>query len=79
MRLYAVLLQVLEASAEVLSYVARTLKIAPGLPSQRSLTVSSSRGTDGFNWIGFDEVLSRIWHGTHAVRQIVNSTRAQTA
>ncbi len=27
------------------------------------------------NWSGFGEVLSRIWHGTHAVRRVVGATR----
>lgn len=28
-----------------------------------------------FEWKGFDEVLSRIWHCTHVVRNIVGGSR----
>ena len=30
---------------------------------------------EALHWRGFGEALSRIWHGTHEVRRILNATR----
>eukprot|EP00051_Salpingoeca_urceolata_P022211 m.356680 g.356680 ORF g.356680 m.356680 type:complete len:1009 (-) comp19932_c3_seq2:259-3285(-) len=67
-------LQVLLCKEQVLVQVAQTLEKPPPPP------VGGARFTmlpddQVFSWQGFDEILSRIWNSTHAVRNIVASSR----
>ncbi len=59
----------------MLSQVAQTLERQPGVPVAKMSPTVQTTSSNVLNWRGFDEVLSRIWHGTHAIRQIIDGTR----
>jgi len=67
--------QVLSVSRKELVAVSQALDKKPGIPVGRRLSSSEaseqSNSTKGvFKWKGLDEVLSRVWHGTHEARTI---------
>ena len=70
--------QVLQISVKSLLEVSQMLEQKPGASSRRRATGSSKTTTnldDIFSWRGMDEVLSRIWHGTHSIRKAISATR----
>lgn len=78
----AATVQVLSASMHDLLSVSQTLKDKPGIPSRREQTTQVAVNTEDdeagkqmFSWKGFDEVLSRIWHGTHTIRRMLAESR----
>ena len=67
--------QVLSVTRKELVAVSQALDKKPGIPTGRRLSSSeaseqSKHAAGVFKWKGLDDVLSRIWHGTHEVRTI---------
>ena len=69
-----------QISVKSLLEVSQMLEQKPGASNRHRATGSSKTATmshdaDIFSWRGMDEVLSRIWHGTHSIRKAISATR----